>query len=235
LFPDIQLVFNYDSLYGSKEQESSKDIEFHVGFEGDFGHHNLNPRGLLASHLCQIVCVHGIITKCSAVRPKVVKSVHYCKETNTMLSREYRDNTSLNGDPTSSVYPTKDENGNYLETEFGLCQYKDYQVLTMQETPETAPLGQLPRSCDVIVENDLVDRCKPGDRVRIIGIYRPVGGKAAVANSAVFRTVLISNNVQLLGKEVYFFCVRNPGSLHLNMNCIDKWNCHANRRSTKRT
>lgn len=72
----------------------------------------------------------------------------------------------------------------------------------MQETPETAPLGQLPRSCDVIVENDLVDKCKPGDRVRLIGIYRPLGGKSATQGSAVFRTVLIANNVQLLGKEV---------------------------------
>lgn len=201
-----QAVFNLDSLYGSKEAEATKDLTFHVGFEGDFGHHNVTPRGLLASYLCQMVCVHGIITKCSAVRPKVVKSVHYCKETNAILSREYRDNTSLTGPPTSSVYPTKDEQGNYLETEFGLSQYKDYQMLSMQETPETAPLGQLPRSCDVIVENDIVDKCKPGDRVRIIGIYRPLGGNTAAQSTAVFRTVLIANNVQLLGKEVQSLC-----------------------------
>ncbi|KAL3658962.1 hypothetical protein V7S43_016100 [Phytophthora oleae] len=195
-------VFNIDSMYGSKEAEASKDMQFHVGFEGDFGHHNVNPRGLLASYLTQMVCVHGIITKCSAVRPKVVRSVHYCKETNAILSREYRDNTSITGAPTSSVYPTKDENGNLLETEFGLSQYKDYQMISMQETPETAPLGQLPRSCEVIVENDIVDKCKPGDRVRVIGIYRPLGGNNTAAKTAVFRTVLIANNIQLMGKEV---------------------------------
>ncbi|KAK1929617.1 DNA replication licensing factor MCM3 [Phytophthora citrophthora] len=195
-------VFNLDSMYGSKEAESSKDMQFHVGFEGDFGHYNVNPRGLLASYLTQMVCVHGIVTKCSAVRPKVVRSVHYCKETNAILSREYRDNTSITGAPTSSVYPTKDENGNLLETEFGLSQYKDYQMISMQETPETAPLGQLPRSCEVIVENDIVDKCKPGDRVRVVGIYRPLGGNSTAASTAVFRTVLIANNIQLMGKEV---------------------------------
>ncbi|KAE9028216.1 DNA replication licensing factor [Phytophthora rubi] len=197
-----ELVFNRDSMYGSKEAEATKDMRFHVGFEGDFGHHNVNPRGLLASYLTQMVCVHGIVTKCSAVRPKVVRSVHYCKETNAILSREYRDNTSISGAPTSSVYPTKDENGNLLETEFGLSQYKDYQMISMQETPETAPLGQLPRSCEVIVENDIVDKCKPGDRVRVVGIYRPLGGNSTAASTAVFRTVLIANNVQLMGKEV---------------------------------
>lgn len=195
-------VFNIDSLYGGKEAETTKDMQFYVGFEGDFGHHNVTPRGLLASYLTQMVCVHGIVTKCSAVRPKVVRSVHYCKETNTILSREYRDNTSLTGAPTSSVYPTKDENGNLLETEFGLSQYKDYQMVSMQETPETAPLGQLPRSCEIVVENDIVDKCKPGDRVRVVGIYRPLGGNNTAASTAVFRTVLIANNIQLMGKEV---------------------------------
>ncbi|CAI5703711.1 unnamed protein product [Peronospora effusa] len=197
-----EMVFNMDSLYGSKEAEATKEIQFYVGFEGDFGHHNVNPRGLLASYLTQMVCVHGIVTKCSAVRPKVVRSVHYCKETNAILSREYRDNTCIRGIPTSSVYPTKDENGNLLETEFGLSKYKDYQVISMQETPETAPLGQLPRSCEIIVENDIVDKCKPGDRVRVVGIYRPLGGNNTASTTAVFRTVLIANNVQLMGKEV---------------------------------
>ena len=191
------MVLNHDSTYGSKETES---LLFHVGFEGSLGSHEVTPRGLLSSVLGSLVSVHGILTKCTAVRPKVVKSVHYCPATNLMSSKEYRDATSLGGLPTPSVYPTQDESGNVLETEFGLSVYKDYQQLTVQETPESAPLGQLPRSVDIVVENDLVDKCKPGDRVQIVGVYRALATKSA-ASTAIFQTALLANNVQVRGKD----------------------------------
>lgn len=43
----------------------------------------------------------------SLVRPKVVKSVHYCPTTGNFTTREYRDITSNMGVPTGSVYPTR--------------------------------------------------------------------------------------------------------------------------------
>ena len=40
--------------------------------------------------------------------------------------------TSNTGLPTSTTYPTRDENGNLLTTEFGMCVYKNHQVITIQ-------------------------------------------------------------------------------------------------------
>lgn len=48
------------------------------------------------------------------------------------LSVLSRDVTSNSGLPTGSAYPTRDEDDNILTTEFGLCIYKNHQVITMQ-------------------------------------------------------------------------------------------------------
>ncbi|GAU47378.1 hypothetical protein TSUD_83110, partial [Trifolium subterraneum] len=172
-----------------------------VGFEGPFVSRRVTPRDLLSEFIGSMVCVEGIITKCSLVRPKVVKSVHFCPTTGNFTSRDYRDITSNLGLPTGSVYPTRDEHGNLLVTEYGLCKYKDHQTLSMQEVPENSAPGQLPRTVDVIAEDDLVDSCKPGDRVAIVGIYKALPGKSKGSVNGVFRTVLIANNVSLLNKE----------------------------------
>lgn len=43
----------------------------------------------------------------SLVRPKVVRSVHYCAATKKTLERRYTDLTSFDAFPSSAVYPTK--------------------------------------------------------------------------------------------------------------------------------
>lgn len=50
-------------------------------------------------------------------------------------------------------------------------------------------LGQLPRSVDVVCEYDLVDLCKPGDRVQIVGNYRCLPNKQGSFTSGTFRFV----------------------------------------------
>ncbi|XP_014665851.1 PREDICTED: zygotic DNA replication licensing factor mcm3-like [Priapulus caudatus] len=96
----------------------------------------------------------------------------------------------------------RDEDNNPLETEYGLCMYKDHQTLTIQEMPEKAPAGQLPRSVDIVLDNDLVDKVKPGDRVQVVGTYRCLPGKQGGYTSGSFRTIMIANNIQQLSKEI---------------------------------
>ncbi|EPY73213.1 DNA replication licensing factor MCM3 [Camelus ferus] len=189
-------VASIDATYAKQYEE------FYIGLEGSFGSKHVSPRTLTSCFLSCVVCVEGIVTKCSLVRPKVVRSVHYCPATKKTIKRRYSDLTTLVAFPSSSVYPTKDEENNPLETEYGLSVYKDHQIITIQEMPEKAPAGQLPRSVDVILDDDLVDRVKPGDRVQVVGTYRCLPGKKGGYTSGTFRTVLIACNVKQMSKDV---------------------------------
>ncbi|RDW92050.1 putative DNA replication licensing factor MCM3 [Coleophoma crateriformis] len=190
------------ALPNTTSKQTSDDTMYYVAFSGSFGQYACNPRTLSSAHLNHMVSLEGIVTRCSLVRPKVVKSVHYNEKEKTFHFREYKDQTmTANGASTSSVYPQEDEKGNPLMTEYGYCTYRDHQTISIQEMPERAPAGQLPRGVDVILDDDLVDKVKPGDRVQLVGIYRSLGNRNAGHNSAIFKTVILANNVVLLSSK----------------------------------
>ena len=85
---------------------------YYCAYVGSFGEFSCNPRTLSSIHLNHMVSLEGIVTKCSLVRPKVVKSVHYNEKKNIFRFREYRDQTmTMNGAASTSVYPQEDEDG----------------------------------------------------------------------------------------------------------------------------
>ncbi|THX70834.1 DNA replication licensing factor mcm3 [Aureobasidium pullulans] len=191
-----------NTLPGRPPHETAEDTMYYCAFFGSFGEFATNPRTLSSVHLNHMVSLEGIVTKCSLVRPKVVKSVHYNENKTSFHFREYRDQTmTMNGAASSSVYPTEDDEGNPLVTEYGFSTYRDHQTISIQEMPERAPAGQLPRSVDVIMDDDMVDKVKPGDRIQLVGIYRSLGNRNAGAGSSTFRTLVLANNIILLSSK----------------------------------
>jgi DNA replication licensing factor MCM4 len=54
------------------------------------------------------------------------------------------------------------------------CEFADRQVVRLQETPDAVPDGQTPHTVSLSVYDELVDVSKPGDRLRVTGIFRSV-------------------------------------------------------------
>jgi len=174
----------------------------HITFTGEYGHSKVSPRSLSASLLNTLVSVTGIVTRATLVRPKIVRSVHYAEKSQVWVSRDYRDEASFEGLPTPVTYPTRDDNDNLLTTQFGLSQYIDRQSITLQELPETSPPGQLPRSVEVVLEDDLRDCCKPGDRVSVMGVYKPIApGMGNGAVSGIFYAKIIATGITRLTRD----------------------------------
>mmetsp|Transcript_7876 Transcript_7876/g.7468 ORF Transcript_7876/g.7468 Transcript_7876/m.7468 type:complete len:808 (-) Transcript_7876:256-2679(-) len=204
----------------TRQGYDKNDVKIKVAVSGPIAASASSPRDLTSSSLRQLICVEGVATKVSSIKPKVVKSVHYCPSTSQHEEREYIDATDpqlglpaldSNGQEladsiinvTSSIYPTKDKEGNLLETEYGLSRYKDHQTVTLQEMPERAPMGQLPRSVELILDHDLVDKIKPGDRIQVVGVYRAMASSifGQSSTSGLFKTVVLVNNILVLGRD----------------------------------
>jgi DNA replication licensing factor MCM3 len=196
-------------LMSNKNQKNYK-----ISFTGMLGKNMVSPRGLTAQLTNQLVNVIGIVTRMSIVRPKLVNSCHYCEETKSSFVKSYSDQYSLSGtnnfqanaqNPNANGYvsnsvPVKDIHGNPLSFEYGLSTFKDYQILLVQEPPERTPVGQLPRSVEVIVEEDLVEKVKPGDRIQSIGVFKCVSTQST-SHAGVFRTVLLASSISLFAED----------------------------------
>jgi len=147
---------------------SQRGAGINIGFVGNFGSRTVTPRELRSKKLGEHVCVIGIITHCSLAMPKILRSVHWCQDSQEHITRDFRDATCLDSWIASSAYKGFEDadihggsklriiktlrtqrqscDGQSLQAEFGLGTYADHQCLTLQELPEAAPLGQLPRS-----------------------------------------------------------------------------------------
>lgn len=62
-----------------------------MAFTGNLGSHLVTPRGLGSRLVNKFVGVQGIVTSISRVKPRLLKSSHYCEPTKKHVQMEYPD------------------------------------------------------------------------------------------------------------------------------------------------
>lgn len=210
LQPALQSIID-DLRFGANSQDKKKSFgnfvhkepPYRITFEGNLGRNLVTPRGLTSQMVNNLVGVQGIITRISLVRPKLVKSMHYCEATKAFTVKEYNDDYELSNEKnvgSTNTFPLKDQAGNPLTCEFGYSTFRDLQTIVVQEMPEKAPTGLLPRSVEVVLEDDLADVVKPGDRVQVVGVYKSIATGQTRMNGY-FRVALIATSVSVLATE----------------------------------
>lgn len=154
--------------------------------------HHITPRNITAAILQSKVAVQGIITKSSQIRPLLQTAVQICPLDYSLHTRD------LSHADVMVKLSSKTPEGKPLELEPGLSTYKDFQTLIVQEMPESAPTGQMPRSVIVVLLDKLVDKGKPGDRVIVTGTLKALAG---YNHSSTFRVVLEAESVNTMQSE----------------------------------
>ena len=156
-----------------------------------------NIRDLRCENIGHMIKLRGVITKRTSVYPKL-KTAYFncvkCGEKNGPFNYNSVDDQIIIGS-----CPVCQSNGPYtLDTQETI--YRNYQRITIQESPGTVPPGRVPRQKEVILTNDLVDIARPGDEVEISGILKSKYDLSTnVKNSfPIFNTFLEANCIKRL-------------------------------------
>ncbi|PNS14364.1 DNA replication licensing factor mcm2 [Sphaceloma murrayae] len=150
-------------------------------------------RQLRQSHLNCLIRVSGVVTRRTGVFPQLKYVKFDCTKCGITLGPFPQDS---NAEVKLSFCQNCQSRGPFtLNSEKTV--YRNYQKITLQESPGTVPAGRLPRHREVILLWDLIDSAKPGEEVEITGVYR--NNYDAQLNSKngfpVFATILEANHV----------------------------------------
>lgn len=165
--------------------------EIHVRISDLPVHYTL--RQLRQTHLNCLVRVTGVVTRRTGVFPQLKYVRFNCTKCGVTLGPFQQES---NAEVKISYCQECQSRGPFtLNSEKTI--YRNYQKLTLQESPGTVPAGRLPRHREVVLLWDLIDSAKPGEEIEVTGIYR--NNYDAQLNNRngfpVFATILEANHV----------------------------------------
>lgn len=150
-------------------------------------------RALRTLHVNQLIRTQGVVNSATGVIPQL-SLVHYdCLKCSYTLGPFVQNpDTEIKVGTCPGCQSVGPFSINMEET-----IYRNYQRLTIQESPGKVSAGRVPRAKDVILLNDLCDSCRPGDEIDLTGIYSiSYDGSLNIATGfPLFSTVIMANNV----------------------------------------
>ncbi|EGO25411.1 hypothetical protein SERLADRAFT_361106 [Serpula lacrymans var. lacrymans S7.9] len=150
-------------------------------------------RDLRRSNLNNLVRVSGVVTRRSGVFPQLKYVKFDCRKCGAVLGPFYQDATR----EVRINYCANCESKGPFPVNSEQTVYRNYQKMTLQESPGSVPPGRLPRHREVILLWDLIDNAKPGEEIEVTGIYR--NNFDASLNSKngfpVFSTIIEANHI----------------------------------------
>ncbi len=126
-------------------------------------------RSLKSRHMGKLIMVEGIITRASAVKQLLKSAVFQCPRCGEKIVVEQSGNILM--PPPQCTNQDCARKGFFrLITEES--SFIDWQLISLQEKPEELPPGQLPRSVEGMLQGDIVDLSRPGDRISMVGVLQ---------------------------------------------------------------
>ncbi|ORZ12673.1 MCM2/3/5 family-domain-containing protein [Absidia repens] len=123
-------------------------------------------RELRTNEIGQLFTIVGTVTRTTEVRPELLYGSFACLQCSTVV----RDVEQQFRYTEPSVCPTLHcFNRKHWALKLEESKFVDWQKVRIQETPDEIPTGDMPRSLDVIVRGEMVERAKAGDKCVFVG------------------------------------------------------------------
>ena len=111
-----------------------------------------------------LMSILGTITRTSEVRPELYKASFTCDLCSAVV--EGIEQVFKYTEPTSCP---SCENQSYWSLNVAKSQFIDWQRVRLQENANEIPTGSMPRTLDVVLRGDMVEKAKPGDKCKFTG------------------------------------------------------------------
>lgn len=124
-------------------------------------------RNIRQIHLNTLIRIGGVVTRRSGVFPQLQQVKYDCGKCGMVLGPFFQNSYS---EVKVGSCPECQSKGPFT-VNVEQTIYRNYQKLTLQESPGIVPAGRLPRYKEVILLNDLIDCARPGEEIEVTGIY----------------------------------------------------------------
>ncbi|BEI94024.1 uncharacterized protein CcaverHIS019_0604830 [Cutaneotrichosporon cavernicola] len=153
----------------------------------------LSLRDLRQDNLNCLVRVSGVVTRRTGVFPQLKYVKFDCQKCGAVLGPFYQD---VHKELKLSFCSNCSSRGPFMVNSEQTV-YRNFQKLTLQESPGSVPAGRLPRHREVVLMWDLIDVAKPGEEIEVTGTYRNNFDAALNSKNGfpVFATVLEANHI----------------------------------------
>src|ERR687897_215606 len=151
-------------------------------------------REINAEVINKLVGVSGMVVRSSEVKPLAKKIGYRCLSCGEITEAQFLGLVLKK--PLRCGKCSEKE----LEMDPDTSIFIDFQMVRLQELPEDLPAGHLPHYLEVTIIGDLVDQCRPGDRILLTGIVRIEQEQLSQQmKTSLFRLRMEGNNIEYLG------------------------------------
>lgn len=151
-------------------------------------------RELREVNLSTLIRVTGVVTRRTGIFPQLKYIRFNCLKCGTVLGPFFQDSN----EEIKMSFCTNCKSKGPFNINSERTVYRNYQRITLQESPGSVPAGRLPRHREVILLADLVDVAKPGEEIEVTGVYKNNydGNLNAKSGFPVFATIIEANSIK---------------------------------------